>query len=696
MRDVPGQLHRQTSASPVHRSHSFTATEYSKTFVGPPVSMGVGGVSGIEFGTLASLFHDALIAGGDSAALKGERARYGDSIEWLELSWTQYYNRAVQFAKALLSLRVAAHSRVFIVSRSSVELCVSFMGSILSGCIPALSSPELTFQELLRQAELTEAEVIVVDTSVLLKKFLSSVKHLPQVKQIICANEVVSSQVRLESEQVAIQYEQFMALSGFITDAQVQHRVNGLLPQSVATIAFTSGTTDEPKGVMLTHDNLQFTAACLSQAHLLSDIGGIVHLALLPCGTAVAVIFDIILPMLIVAAKGTMFTAHFIRYRGDFRTLASYMRAVRPTFFVCGPSLYNDLALCIRAAEARRSESEAKLSRWAKSVARECSLQRQMSHSSGAMVPIKGAALAASMNDKIKMQIGMDRAVQTICAGGPVPQPLLEELAGCGFDVLQVYTCTETSGIATTCTESRFAFGSCGYCFAGTEAMVDHVPSRDKQNEGELCLRGRHVMLGYVGSGEGVDIDGWFHTGDICRVDPESQLLYVVSRAGDAIMTNSGDRVYPAVLEAAIYRRCSAISRAVVVGEHRNFLVALMTLKSARNPETGAFTDDLVGGAEEVNPDVATVTSARRDEKWLKMIANVIAQCNAQAPNAAHKIYRFCILPTDFSVVGGELTPTEHIKRASVLAKYAALIDKLYQPPVKSEPTAAASTPRKS
>jgi long-subunit acyl-CoA synthetase (AMP-forming) len=203
-------------------------------------------------------------------------------------------------------------------------------------------------------------------------------------------------------------------------------------------------------------------------------------------------------------------------------------------------------------------------------------------------------------------------------------------------------------------------------------------------------------MLGYVGSGEGVDIDGWFHTGDICRVDPESQLLYVVSRAGDAIMTNSGDRVYPAVLEAAIYRRCSAISRAVVVGEHRNFLVALMTLKSARNPETGAFTDDLVGGAEEVNPDVATVTSARRDEKWLKMIANVIAQCNAQAPNAAHKIYRFCILPTDFSVVGGELTPTEHIKRASVLAKYAALIDKLYQPPVKSEPTAAASTPRKS
>lgn len=661
------------------------------------------GVGSIQFGTMSQLFLAATEGGGNTVAIKTEDARHRNedprrssqitAMEWCELTWQAYYVKAAQFAKALVSHRCEANATVLIISSGSAEASIAFMGSVLAGCLPSPAATASPIATLVRQIEETAAEIIVLDDVPLLQRLLSATRRVSSIKQFVLFDSQVPQVVKSEFGQMVATFDQFLALCAYVTDTVLQTRIDGQSVDQPACIVYTSGTTGDPRGVLLSHDNLQFAAAAFAQSMVLTDGDSVSHLSLVNFAEAHGVVVDVVLPMITLASKGMPFVTHFVKYNGDPLHLPQFFRSIRPTFFFASPSVYQDVLTCIRASEGgSKNDSDTKLQQWAKTISREASFQRQRDVLSRLPSgPIKGAHLAASLNDKIKSSVGLDRVVQTICAGGPVTMPLLEAFASFGFDLLQLYVSAETTGVATASAEACFQFGTCGFPLPSTELHIDassKASDRSAFREGELVVRGRHVMIGYLthnGGYRGPDAEGWLRTGDLGRMDSESGLLTLVGRIKDQVILypsglpmSATDRVSPQRVELEILRICAALSHVVVFGDQRKFLVALMTLKSKRNPLTGTFTDDLCGEALEVNPEVLTVTTARRDDKWLKCIAGVIAQCNSVVENQFLKVKRFCILPTDFSVIGGELTVSNKVKRAAVATKYSALIDKLY------------------
>jgi long-subunit acyl-CoA synthetase (AMP-forming) len=656
------------------------------------------GVGSIRFGTVPQLFFAAAESGGGTVAMKVEgRGRNGggdSAIEWHETTWQDYYVKAAQFAKALISHRCEPNSAVMIVSSGSTEACTAFCGAILAGCLPMVASPQSSSPHLLRQIEETAAEIIVVDDVELLQRLLSTTRRFPFIKQFVMSEAfTIPIHIRGEFGQMVATFDQFTALCSYVTDTMLQTRIECQTPETAACISYTPATTGDPKGVLLSHDNLQFAAAALAQAQVLTDHDSVSHLSLASISQAHGLVASIILPMITVASKGMPFVTHFVHYNGDTKQLPGYFRAIRPTFLLAATPIYQDIITCIQTVEQEsRSDGDVKLQAWAKNVSREASFQRQRDIVNRIpTAPIKGAHLAASMNDKIKSALGLDRVVQTICAGGPVPMPILEKFASAGFDLLQVYSSTETTGLAAASAEACFQFGTCGFPLPCTEWRLDTSMKPNDRNgfrEGELMIRGRHVMIGYLtsvtGSASGPNSEGWWRTGDLARIDNDTGLLSIVGRLRDQVVVypagsgSPSDKISPQRVEQEILRICPALSHVVVYGDQRKFLVALMTLRARRNIATGTFTDDLAGEALEVNPEVLTVTTARRDDKWLKYIAGVIAQCNSIADSSAMKVKRFCILPSDFTLVGGELTSASQVRRTAVLQKYSTLVEKLY------------------
>lgn len=613
-------------------------------------------------------------------------------LEWSELTWQAYYVKAAQFAKALISHRCEPNASIMVVvSTASTEGSIVFCGAALAGCLPTTAFPSAPITQLLRQAEEVAAEIVVVDDPQLLQKLINGTRRVTSIKQFVLCGASIPPHIKSEFGQMVATFDQFTALCAYVTDTMLQTRIEGQSVEQPACIVYTAGTTGDAKGVLLSHDNLQFAAAAIAHSLVLTDMDAVSHLALTSIAEAHGIVVNIILPMLTLASKSIPFVTHLPLYNREPHQLPWYTRAIRPTFLFAPPSIYHDFLLCIRATEDEvRTENDGKLLLWAKNIALEASLQRQRDVvNRGSSVPIKGAQLAASMTDKTKTALGLDRVVQTICVGGPASMALLETFASCGFDLLEVYASAETTGLATTSAEACFQFGFCGFHLPSTEVVIDPLTSGSgNAKEGELLIRGRHVMLGYLthaGSPRRPDADGWLRTGDCGSVDRETGLVAVIGRLRDQVvvyptgsLTNPSERISVSRVEDSIHRLCPALAHVTIFGDQRKFLVALMTLKAKRNPLTGGFTDDLVGDALDVNPEVLTVTTARRDEKWLKYIAGVIAQCNSNAETPSQKVKRFCILPTDYTVATGELTPSEKVKRSAVQVKYAALIEKLY------------------
>jgi len=236
--------------------------------------------------------------------------------------------------------------------------------------------------------------------------------------------------------------------------------------------------------------------------------------------------------------------------------------------------------------------------------------------------------------------------------------------------------------------------GSCGPPLPGVEVKIDHVAARgDKPGNGEVCFRGRHIMMGYMKSEEktrgAIDADGWMHSEDIGRID-ENGLLYITGRIKDLIIGAGGENIAPVPVQDAIKDKLPGISNVVMIGDKRKYNVALVTLP-AKLGEDGSFTDELEGAALEVNPAVKTVSAAIKDPVWQKYIFEGIKAANKLAVSNASVVQKFRVLPFDFLEKTGELTATLKLKRNVVEEKNLALIEEMYNEPEEAAPKPAAA-----
>jgi len=420
---------------------------------------------------------------------------------------------------------------------------------------------------------------------------------------------------------------------------------------------------------------------------------------------------DIVCPV-IVTARYPAWTATFFARPYDLKEKAikDRLNACKPTIFLGVPLVWEKIADQIRALGAQASSTQQSIAGWAKGVSLEYARNSQLGGDGSAPI---GFTLANSLVlSKIKARLGLDECKFGFTGAAPIRVDTLEYFGSLGLWINEVYGMSECCGACTFSTDQAHQWGSCGWELPGMEVRaftVDpndfnkkvecprapDITSTEEQYMGELCFRGRNNMMGYMAcpdlgqahvkeinkkTAETIDADGWLHSGDKGLVS-EKGMVKITGRYKELIIGEGGENIAPVPIEDHVKKMCDGICEVMMIGDQKKYNVALVTLKAVGANGEVPGTDDLDAGAKRVNAEVTKISQAMDDKVWIEAVESAIKSANANGqvcPNNAFKIQKFCILPTNFSEEGNELTPTKKLKRKVVEGKYAKIIDHIY------------------
>ncbi|GAB2907378.1 AMP-dependent synthetase/ligase [Nonomuraea fastidiosa] len=429
--------------------------------------------------------------------------------------------------------------------------------------------------------------------------------------------------------------------TGGVTDADVTARREQVTSADLATVVYTSGTTGRPKGCRITHDNLLFTARNVVRGPLEPLFAGKQPAALL--FLPLAHIFARIIQVALVEAGA------IIAHTPNMKNVAPDLQSFQPTFLLGVPRVFEKV---YNAAEQKAiTGGKGKIFARAADVA----VAWSKAESSGG-APL-GLRLQRAIFDKLvygKLRAATGgRLSAAISGGSALGDRLGHFFRGVGIEVFEGYGLTETTAPVSVNLPGANKIGTVGKPLPGVTVRID--------DSGEILAKGRNVFHGYwkneEATAEVIDADGWFHTGDVGELDDDGYLR-ITGRMKEILVTAAGKNVAPGPLEDAL-RAHPLISQAMVIGDGRPFVAALITL----DPEA--------------LPDGATVSSLKSDPEVLAQIQAAVDRANALV-SKAEQIKKFVILDADITEESGHLTPTLKVKRNLVMRDFAKEIDAIY------------------
>ena len=265
------------------------------------------------------------------------------------------------------------------------------------------------------------------------------------------------------------------------------------------------------------------------------------------------------------------------------------------------------------------------------------------------------------MLGKVRARLGLHRVRHAASAAAPISLGTLEFFLSLGVPIFEIYGLSETSGPGTISTPGRFRTGSVGPAMPGVEIRL--------AGDGEIQMRGPNIFRGYRKDPEAtaaaIDADGWFHTGDIGELS-EDGFLRITDRKKELLVTSGGKKIAPAPIENRL-REIEGVAHAVLLGEQRNYVAALLTLDPTALPTL----------AERLGSPARSVVDGARCPLLRAFLGREIERVNGDLARF-ESVRRFEVLPTEFTVDGGELTPTLKLKRKVVRQKFAARIEEIY------------------
>ncbi|MBD8507729.1 long-chain fatty acid--CoA ligase [Hoyosella sp. G463] len=443
--------------------------------------------------------------------------------------------------------------------------------------------------------------------------------------------------------------DELVAAGADLDDDVVTERVNSLKASDPATLIYTSGTTGRPKGVQLTHYNLQaevksILASSLS-SYLQEDSRTLLFLPL-------AHIFARVISIACVEARVT------VGHTSDIANIVEHLGTFKPTVLLAVPRIFEKVFNGARSKAHAAGKGKIFDSAADTAIAYSKALDE-----GGAKFGLKAkhALFSKLVYKKLLAALGGE-CTGAIAGGAPLGARLGHFFRGAGLTVFEGYGLTETSAAITVNTPDHNRIGSVGRPLPGSKVRI--------AEDGEILLAGPVVLEGYwqnpKATKESIE-DGWFHTGDLGSLD-EDGYLFINGRKKEIIVTAGGKNVSPAGLEDVL-RSSAIISQAMVVGDQKPFIGALLTL----DPEA------LPGWLERHGKSGDTAVDAvRNDPDLIAEIDSVVKQAN-QTVSSAESIKKYKILPIDFTEATGELTPSMKLKRKVVAEKFADEIEALYQ-----------------
>src|SRR3989454_1711580 len=421
-------------------------------------------------------------------------------------------------------------------------------------------------------------------------------------------------------------------------------------PPDLATIVYTSGTTGPPKGVMQTHGNHVAAVSASKQATPVEE--GWVHLLFLPLAHSFA------------RLESFLGVAHGLTtaFAENLDKVGENLREVRPHFICSVPRVFEKVYAKILSGVEAGSPVKRKIFHWAVGVGRDVSRHQQRAQPVPSSLEWRRKLAHKLVFSKLHAALG-GRLEWAVSGGAPLSRDIAEFFHAAGILLLEGDGLTETCPALTFNRRTGLRFRSVGQPLPGGELKI--AP------DGEILARGANVATrGYFKQPEATkevfEPNGWFHTGDIGRLDADG-FLFITDRKKDIIVTAGGMNIAPQNIENML-KADPFISQVMVYGDRRPYPVALITV----NPE------ELTKFAREqgilVNDPVVLVTHP----KIVERIGRTVEEKNTQLQSYA-KIKKFAVLPADFTLDGGELTPTLKVKRKVVAQKYQGALEELYR-----------------
>ena len=530
---------------------------------------------------------------------------------WSPVSWDEATERIDSLARGLLAHGVRHGDCVAVLSRTSVDWilldwAIMSIGAVVVGLYPTSSAMECAYV-----LEHSEAVLAFAEDDEQARKLVSVRGSLPALREIVQFDRLE----KLEAEGRAAKHLQ--------TDPVAE--------DDLATLIYTSGTTGPPKGCMLTHKNL--VTAAMKVRNTLEERGDVV-LLFLPMAHSYARI----------AHQGASHHGATIAAVADVARVPEALTAVQPAVLPAVPRVYEKIHANAVGEIERADWMKRRIGLWAVSVGGRVSRVKRAGGTPGSLLTLQHKLADKLVFAKVRARLG-GRLRLGVSGAAPLSIDVMEFFHAMGVPVIEGYGLTETASSTTSNDPADFRIGTVGRAVDDCEIKLD--------TDGEILIRSDSVFAGYYKDPEAtaavLSDDGWFRSGDVGEID-EDGFLKITDRKKDLIITAGGKNLAPQNIENAL-KSSRFISQAIVVGDRRPYITALLTM------------------------DEAEVASTGRDPRELAQ--EVVNEVNGDRVSV-EQIKKFVIVPREFSLEEGEVTPTMRLRRRVIHDHFAAEIEQLY------------------
>ena len=564
------------------------------------------------------------------------------SNNWQTDSWADLKDHAFKISKSLIKLEINPNDKISIYSYNRKEwsyiyAATQMIRSVSVGVYHTCSAEEVDW---IVGNSCSKIVFVGHNPSDNDEKGKMPINRLiPVLDKLEAVEKVVLMEgVKSEIHEKIIPWDEFIKYGESVDESEVQSRLKSLKSDDTSALIYTSGTTGNPKGVELTHGNWEFQVDALKD--ILRFDQGEKYVSWLPLAHVFGQLVD---------NHTWVKNALHLHIVDNPINIVDYAKEVKPHLFIGVPRIYEKIYSNLKAA----IDSKAILK-----------------------IGLKLPFLSNIFKQKLKEAVGLENVRYAATGAAPINPNILRLFHSLGIPLYEGYGMTENTAVATSNHDGHNKIGTVGIPVDGTEVKIS--------DDGEILLKGKHVMKGYFNNIEATNkdlIEGWLHTGDIGKIDSDG-FLSITGRKKEIYVSSGGKNIAPLVIEETM-KSISIVSQCFLVGDGRKYCSALLTL------DIGVILRDKVGIETHLIPKDPGAQISLLQEKGQRLedytdnkdifkdIEKSVINLNAQFSNP-EQIKKISILPRDFTIDDGELTPTLKIRRKQITDNWLSVIESMY------------------